>query len=57
MADLNGSFEIVKNMKTLPFNLKIMLSTIIFAILPMIPLLAFEYNIVDLILKVLKMLA
>lgn len=57
MADLNGSFEIVKNMKTLPFNIKIMVSTIIFAILPMIPLVAFEYNIVDLILKVLKMLA
>lgn len=57
MADLNSSFEIVKNMKTLPFNIKIMVSTIIFAILPMIPLVAFEYNLADLLVKVLKMLA
>jgi len=57
MADLNGSFEIVKNMKTLPFDIKIMLSSIVIAILPMLPLLAFEYDIVDLVLKVLKMLA
>jgi hypothetical protein len=41
----------------LPFDIKIMVSTIIFAILPMLPLLAFEYNIADLMLKVLKMLA
>jgi hypothetical protein len=57
IADFNGSFEVVKNMKTLPFDIKIMLSTIIFTILPMLPLLAFEYNIADLLLKVLKMLA
>jgi len=57
MADFNSSFDMVKNMKTLPFDIKIMVSTIIFAILPMLPLLAFEYNIVDLLLKVLKMLA
>jgi hypothetical protein len=57
MADINGSFEIVKNMKTIPFDLKIMLSSIVIAILPMLPLLAFEYNITDLMLKVLKMLA
>jgi hypothetical protein len=57
MADFNGSFEVVKNMKTLPFDMKIMVSTCIFAILPMLPLLAFEYKIADLLLKVLKMLA
>jgi hypothetical protein len=57
MADFNGSFEVVKNMKTLPFDIKIMLSTIIITILPMIPLVAFEYNIADLLIKVLKMLA
>jgi len=56
MADFNGSFEVVKNMKTLPFDIKIMVSTIIFTILPMLPLIAFEYNIEDLIIKVLKML-
>jgi hypothetical protein len=57
MADINGSFEIVKNMKTIPFDLKIMMSSILIAILPMLPLLAFEYNITDLVLKILKMLA
>jgi hypothetical protein len=57
MADFNGTFEIVKNMKTLPFDIKIMVSSIAIAILPMLPLLAFEYNIVDLVIKVLKMLA
>jgi hypothetical protein len=57
MADFNGSFEVVKNMKTLPFDIKIMVSTIIFAILPMLPLVAFEYNLTDLMVKVLKMLA
>ncbi len=57
MADLNGSFEIVKGMKLFPFDIKIMVSSILIAIIPMIPLLAFEYNVVELIVKVLKMLA
>lgn len=57
MTDLNASFDVVKGMKTVPFNIKIMVSSTFFAILPMLPLLAFEYNIVDLIVKVLKMLA
>jgi len=57
LADFNGSFEIVKNMKTLPFDIKIMISSILITILPLLPLVAFEYNIVDLIVKILKMLA
>jgi hypothetical protein len=57
MADFNSSFDFVKKMKALPFDVKIMVSTLIFAILPLLPLLAFEYNIADLVLKVLKMLA
>jgi hypothetical protein len=57
MADFNASFDFVKNMKTIPFDIKIMVSSILIAALPILPLLAFEYNIVDLILKALKMLA
>jgi hypothetical protein len=57
VADFNGTFEIVKNMKTIPFDIKIMVSSIVIAILPMLPLLAFEYNVADLVIKVLKMLA
>jgi hypothetical protein len=57
MTDFNTSFDVVKNMKLFPFDIKIMVSSIIIAILPMLPLLAFEYNIADLILRVLKMLA
>ena len=57
MTDFNSSFDVVKNMKLFPFDVKIMVSSIVIAILPMLPLLAFEYNVVDLLLKVLKMLA
>jgi hypothetical protein len=56
MADFNSSFEVVKNMKVFPFDIKIMISSIVIAILPMLPLLAFEYNIGDIVLKALKML-
>ena len=57
MTDFNSSFDVVKNMKLFPFDIKIMVSSIVIAILPMLPLLAFEYNVVDLLLQVLKMLA
>ncbi len=57
MADFNASFDFVKRMRLFPFDIKIMMSSILFAIVPMLPLLAFEYNIVELLLKVLKMLA
>ncbi len=57
MADFNSSFDVVKRMRLFPFDLKIMMSSILFAIVPMLPLFAFEYNIADLVIKVLKMLA
>jgi hypothetical protein len=57
MTDFNSSFDVVKNMKLFPFDIKIMVSSIVIAILPMLPLLAFEYNVGDLLLQVLKMLA
>jgi len=56
MADFNSSFDVVKKMKLVPYDIKIMVSSILIAILPILPLLAFEYNIMDLILKALKML-
>ena len=57
MTDFNQSFEVVKNMKLFPFDMMVMVSIIIITVLPMLPLLAFEYNIVDLLIKALKMLA
>jgi hypothetical protein len=56
MTDFNTSFDVVRSMNVIPFDIKIMLSSILIAILPMLPLFAFEYNLVDLIAKVLKML-
>ncbi|MRS01771.1 hypothetical protein EG832_00850 [bacterium] len=57
MADLNSSFDIVRRMRLFPFDIKIMMSSILFAIVPMLPLFAFEYNLVELLGKILKMLA
>jgi hypothetical protein len=57
MTDFNTSFDVVKGMKLFPFDIKIMVSSIVIAILPMLPLLAFEYNVADLMMQVLKMLA
>jgi hypothetical protein len=56
MTDFNTSFDVVRSMNVIPFDIKIMLSSILIAILPMLPLFAFEYNLGDLIIKVLKML-
>lgn len=56
LIDLNGSFEAVMSMRIFPFNLKTMISIIIIAILPMIPLLAFEYDWLDILKKLLGML-
>jgi hypothetical protein len=56
MTDLNSSFETVMHMRFFPFNIKIMLSSIIISVLPMIPVLAFEYNLVDIIQQVFKLI-
>jgi hypothetical protein len=56
MTDLNSSFDTVIHMRFIPFNIKIMLSSIIISVLPMIPVLAFEYNMVDIIQQVFKLL-
>jgi hypothetical protein len=51
-ADLNSTFDTVMGMGTFPFNLKTMLSSIVIAVLPMIPLLAFEYDWLEILKKV-----
>src|SRR5205085_3861956 len=38
LTDFNTSFDVVRKMGVFPFNIKIMISTIVFAILPMLPL-------------------
>jgi len=56
MTDLNASFETALHMRIFPFNLRTMVSTILVSILPMIPLLAFEYRWADLLQQMFKML-
>ena len=55
-TDLNSTFDTVMDMRIFPFNLKTMLSSIVIAVLPMLPLLAFEYDWVDLLKKIAGML-
>jgi hypothetical protein len=55
-TDLNTTFDTVMGMRVFPFNLKTMISSILIAILPMLPLLAFEYDWLDLLKKVVGML-
>jgi len=43
-TDLNSTFNTVVSMGIFPFNLKTMLSSIMIAVLPMIPVFAFEYD-------------
>jgi hypothetical protein len=56
LADINASFETILSMRAFPFDLKTMLSSIVIAILPMIPLFAFEYDIIQVLMKVVSLL-
>jgi hypothetical protein len=51
MADINASFDTVMKMRVFPFDVKIMASTIIIMVLPVLPLLAFEYKLADILKK------
>jgi len=55
-TDLNSTFGTVLSMSIFPFNIKTMFSTLVIAILPMLPLLAFEYDWLVLLKKILGML-
>jgi len=52
MIDINSSFESVMHMRLFPFDLKIMLSTIAIVVLPLLPLLFFEYNLAELLKEI-----
>jgi hypothetical protein len=55
-TDLNSTFDTVMSMRIFPFNLKTMLSSILIVVLPMLPLLAFEYDWLEVLKKVLGLL-
>ena len=56
MIDINSSFECVMKMRIIPFDLKLIVSSLLVVILPMGLLMLFEYKWSDLIKQVLKML-
>ena len=56
LAAFNLSFNAISSMRIIPFDLKIMASSIILAILPMVPLFAFEYNWLDLLRNIFSLL-
>jgi hypothetical protein len=56
LAAFNLSFNAISSMRIVPFDLKIMASSIIIAVLPMVPLFAFEYNWLDLIGNIFSLL-
>jgi hypothetical protein len=55
MIDLNSSYANILAMRFVPFNLRTMMSGIFVSIIPMIPLFAFEYDMVDILKKVIGM--
>ena len=55
-TDLNSTFNTVMSMRIFPFNLKTMFSSIVIAVLPMIPVLAFEFDWMDILKKVIGIL-
>jgi hypothetical protein len=55
-TDLNSTFDTVMSMGVFPFNIKTMVSSILIGVLPMLPLLAFEYDWLELLKKILGML-
>jgi hypothetical protein len=56
MADINSSFGTVLKMRIFPFDTKIMASTIAIMVLPVLPLLAFEYKLADILEKLARLL-
>lgn len=55
MTDLNSSYGSIRAMGFVPFNFRTMMSGIFISIIPMIPLFAFEYDMLDILKKVLGM--
>ena len=55
-ADINAVFQTVKSMKTMPFDIKTMASSILISALPMLPLFALQYSVAEILKQVLKLL-
>jgi hypothetical protein len=55
-ADINSVFQTIKSMKTMPFDIKTMASSIVISALPMLPLFALQYSVAEILQKVLKLL-
>ena len=56
LTDFNSSFDTVRKMRIIPFDIKILASSIIIAFLPLLPLFTFEYNLLDMAKKIMQML-
>jgi hypothetical protein len=56
MADFNSTFDTVMKMRVFPFDIKIMASTIVAMAVPVLPLLAFEYKLADILKKLVGLL-
>ena len=57
LADLSNSVGIVRNMRWVPVSTRLLISVVIAALLPMLPLLLFKYPIAELVQRVLNKLA
>jgi hypothetical protein len=57
LADLSNSVGIVRNMRWVPVSTRLMITAVIAALLPMLPLLLFKYPIAELVQRVLSKLA
>ena len=57
LADLSNSVGIVRNMRWVPLSTRLLITVVIAALLPMLPLLLFKYPIAELVQRVLSKLA
>jgi hypothetical protein len=57
LADLSNSIGIVRNVRWVPVSTRLLVTVVIAALLPMLPLLLFKYPIAELVQRVLSKLA
>jgi hypothetical protein len=57
LADLSNSVGIVRNMRWVPVSTRLLVTVMIAALLPMLPLFLFKYPIAELVQRVLSKLA
>ena len=56
LADLANAFNVVRNMRLVPFGVGIFLNIVLFAIGPTVPLLLFKFSVNELIMRIAKLL-